>query len=317
MMMFEPGPLTSLKRKVISRALWALLPFAVCSTSLRAQDMVSRDVDTLPATEPTLVAAYGTEPHQVGELRLPPGKGPFPVVEVVHGGCWTKGFATLRNTAALASALTSLGYATWNIEYRQIGDKGAGWPGTFKDWAAATDFLRVLAQSQPISLGRVAVVGHSAGAHAALWIASRGGLPPASDIGTEHPLPISVAVAIDGPGDLASFVGYDSEICGKPVIAALIGGRPKEQPERYRLASPIKNFPSPAREYLISSRVLTADDAEYYRARAASKGQRVSVLNVKEGGHFDLIAPGSAVWRRQIKPFLTKALSGTDKTNEQ
>ena len=137
--------------------LWAIVSLTVCSTSLPAQTMVSRDVDALPASAPTLVAAYGSDPHQVGELRLPPGKGPFAVVEVVHGGCWTKGFATLKNTAALASALTSLGYATWNIEYRQIGDKGAGWPGTFKDWAAATDYLQVLAQSQPISLGRVAV----------------------------------------------------------------------------------------------------------------------------------------------------------------
>ena len=297
--------------------LWAILPYAVGSTSLPAQNMVSREVDALPASAPTLVAAYGSDPHQVGELRLPPGKGPFPVVEIVHGGCWTKGFATRKNTAALASALTSMGYATWNIEYRQIGDKGAGWPGTFKDWGAATDYLRVLAQSQPINLGRVAVVGHSAGAHAALWIASRGSLPPASDIGSEHPLPISVAVAIDGPGDLASFVGYDSEVCGKPVIAVLIGGRPKEQPGRYRLASPIDNLPSPAREYLISSKVLTTDDAEHYRARASSKGQRVSVLNVKQGGHFEIITPGSAVWRRQIRPFLAKALSETDKSSRQ
>jgi acetyl esterase/lipase len=162
----------SSKRKVMSRALWALLPFAVCSTSLRAQNMVSRDVDDLPTSAPTLVAAYGSDPHQVGELRLPPGKGPFPVVEVVHGGCWTKGFATRKNTAALASALTALGYATWNIEYRQIGDEGAGWPGTFKDWAAATDYLRVLAKSQPISLTRVAVVGHSAGAHGSHRVAA-------------------------------------------------------------------------------------------------------------------------------------------------
>jgi acetyl esterase/lipase len=297
--------------------LWAIVSLAVGSSSLLAQEMVSRDVDALPASTPALVAAYGSDPHQVGELRLPPGKGPFPVVEVVHGGCWTKGYATRKNTAALASALTALGYATWNIEYRQIGDGGAGWPGTFKDWAAATDYLRVLAKSQPISLRRVAVIGHSAGAHAALWIASRGSLPPASDIGSEHPLPISIAVAIDGPGDLASFVGFDSEVCGKPVIALLVGGRPKDQPARYHLASPIENLPSAACEYLIASNVLTTDDAEHYRAKAASKGQRVSVLNVKQGGHFDIIAPGSAAWRKQIKPFLAKALNGIDKTDQE
>ena len=173
-----------------------------------------------------------------------------------------------------------MGYATWNIEYRQIGDAGAGWPGTFKDWAAATDYLRVLAKSQPISLKRVAVVRHSAGAHAALWIASRASLPAASDIGSEQPLRVSIAVATDGPGELSSFVGFDAEVCGKPVIAPLIGGLPKDRPGRYRLASPIKNLPSSAREHLIASNVLTPDAAEHYRAMAAAKGQSVSVLKV-------------------------------------
>ncbi len=71
------------------------------------------DVAALPATSATVTASYGTDPLQIGELRLPPGKGPFPVVVVIHGGCWTKGFATKRGTAALASALTKRGIATW------------------------------------------------------------------------------------------------------------------------------------------------------------------------------------------------------------
>jgi hypothetical protein len=60
---------------------------------------------------------------------------------VIHGGCWTKGFATLRNTAPLASALAAKGIATWNIEYRQVGDNGGGWLDTFLDWGAGLDHL--------------------------------------------------------------------------------------------------------------------------------------------------------------------------------
>jgi acetyl esterase/lipase len=281
------------------------------STATSAQNMRPRDVDALPSTTPTLVAAYGQDPLQIGELRLPAGKGPFPVVIVVHGGCWTKGYATKKNTAALASALTAMGYATWNIEYRQFGDPGAGWPGTFNDWAAATDYLRTLAKTQPISLQHVAVVGHSAGAHAALWIASRSNLPASSEIASKQPLPISAAVAIDGPGDLAPFVGFDAEVCGKPVIVPLMGGTPTEQPERYKLASPISNLPVSAHEYLVSSSVLTSDAAEHYRSVASSKGQAVQVLNVKDGGHFDIIAPTSAAWTQQVEPFLAMALSAS------
>src|SRR5262245_47156086 len=94
----------------------------------RPQGFGPRDVDSLPSSKPTLVAAYGTDSLEFGELRLPPGRGPFPVVVVIHGGCWRAGFATLRNTAALASALTAKGVATWNIEYRQVGNPGGGWP---------------------------------------------------------------------------------------------------------------------------------------------------------------------------------------------
>ena len=72
----------------------------------QAQNMDPRDVDALRSDPPKLVAHYGPGPLQVGELRLPAGVGPFPVVVVVHGGCWTKGFATARNTAALATALS-------------------------------------------------------------------------------------------------------------------------------------------------------------------------------------------------------------------
>ncbi len=296
----------------MKRAFWAACAIVLATPPLAAQTMGPRDVDALPASAPTVTAAYGSDPLQFGELRLPAGKGPFPIVEVVHGGCWTKGFATLKNTAALASALTAMGYATWNIEYRQVGDPGGGWPGTFRDWAAATDYLRVLAKTRPIDLRHVAVVGHSAGAHAALWIASRANLPKDSDIGSPHPLPIKAAVAIDGPGELAPFVGFDAEVCGKPVIAPLIGGVPAEQPERYKLASPIDNLPTTAREYLVASAVLTTEAAAHYREVAQTKGQTVSVLNVHDGDHFDIIAPGTPAWKDQVQPFLAKALEGAE-----
>jgi acetyl esterase/lipase len=85
---------------------------------------------------------------------------------VIHGGCWKYRHgdltADLQNTAALASALTHHGIATWNIEYRQIDIPGGGWTGTFEDVANAIDYLRVLAKPYALDLKRVAIVGHSA-----------------------------------------------------------------------------------------------------------------------------------------------------------
>jgi acetyl esterase/lipase len=84
---------------------------------------------------------------QFGELRLPGGKGPFPVVAVIHGGCWTRSFEDVTGTAPLADMLTKRGIATWNINYRARGDAGAGYPGTFEDVGAGVDHLRALASA--------------------------------------------------------------------------------------------------------------------------------------------------------------------------
>src|SRR5690349_3010512 len=47
------------------------------------------DVRKLPEPEPVPAIAYGSDPMQIGELRLPPGiEGPFPVVVLIHGDCW-------------------------------------------------------------------------------------------------------------------------------------------------------------------------------------------------------------------------------------
>ena len=278
--------------------LLALL-FGLSAVSANAERLSADAPNHLPSSPPTLTAAYGDDELQVGELRLPSGEGPFPVVVMIHGGCWMKGFATKRHTAAAATALTEKGVATWNIEYRQIGDEGAGWPGTFLDWGAATDHLRTLAETYPLDLEKVVVTGHSAGAHAALFVASRSRLAGESEIRGRNPLPVSAAVAIDGPGDLASFSGLAEQVCGRPVIDLLMGGGPDSVPERYAEGSPLEVLPLRVPLALISSSgVLPPPSAEAFRAAASAVGDRVDVHVIADSGHFEPIAPGTAEWRR-------------------
>lgn len=273
---------------------WATaLAMLAMAGGAEARDMGPADVDRLPSSAPTLVERYGAGPLQTGQLRLPKGKGPFPVAVVIHGGCWTKGFATLANTAPLASALAEKGIASWNVEYRQVGDAGGGWPGSFQDWGAATDHLRALAKRYPLDLNRVVVTGHSAGAHAALFVATRGKLAKDSAVRGTDPLPVKAAVAIDGPGDLAPFVGPDAAVCGKPVIAPLMGGTPAEVPDRYRQGSPAALQPLGVPQVMLPSAVLTPAAAEAYRKAGAAKGDMVSVVAPAAGAdHFNIIAPG-------------------------
>jgi acetyl esterase/lipase len=229
-------------------------------------------------------------------------------VVIIHGGCWTKGFATVAYTDALADAITGMGYATWNVEYRQLGDPGAGWPGTFQDWGHAVDHLRVLAKSQPLSLEQVVIIGHSAGAHAALWLGSRPNLKDATYLTGETPLRPKAVVAIDGVADLRARIGLDARICGKPVLASFVGGTPEEVPERYALASPIESLPFGVHQYLIASKNMTPQMANDYVDIATSMGDEVEVLQVVGAGHHDVMAPTTEVWKDQVRPFLDYVL---------
>jgi acetyl esterase/lipase len=290
-----------------------LIAALLLSSPALAQRLRPADVDKLPSSAPVLTEAYGSEPAQVGDLRLPAGAGPHPVVVVIHGGCWWKGFATRQNTAALASRLTELGFATWNIEYRQMGsagkgDAGAGWPGSFKDWAAATDHLRQLAKRHPLDLTRVAVTGHSAGAHAALWVASRPNLPKDSEIASPDPLKIGAVVAIDGPSDPGREIENFETGCGVPAVRTLFGGLPADQPKRYAEGSPQAQLPLGLKSGVISaSRFLTSDAANRWVTAAQAGKDAASALVLGGTGHFDVIAPGSPVWG-QVESFLIAQL---------
>ena len=296
----------------------ALALVLLAAAPASAQRMRPADVDKLPSSKPALTESYGSEPTQVGDLRLPAGPGPHPVVIVIHGGCWWKGFATRQNTAALASRLTQLGFATWNIDYRQTGetgpdgkysgDPGAGWPGTFTDWAAATDHLRALAQRYPLDLGRVAVTGHSAGAHAALWVASRHKLPKDSAIASPDPLKIGAVVAIDGPGDPGAEIETFEKGCGVPAGTALFGGTPLQQPKRWAEGSPQAQLPLGVKSGLVSASLFLSPTASARWVTEARKGKDQSSALILGGtGHFEVIAPGSPVWG-QVEAFLVEQL---------
>lgn len=270
--------------------LWHILVATLIVACLALAWRLTRPPPLL-VSAPTHTEAYGPAPQEYGDLRLPKGRGPFPVVVVVHGGCWTRGYATSAYMGPLARALTARGVATWNIEYRQQGDPGGGWPGTFLDWGAGVDHLRALAKTYPLDLSHVVVAGHSAGGHAALWIAARDGLPADSPIRGAAPLKIAGAVDIDGPADLAGIVGRDASICGAPVVAPFMGGAPGRVPGRYAEASPITRLPLHAAQYLVSAQVLTPADGAAYRAAAQAKGEVVDVRAFPNTSHADVIDP--------------------------
>ena len=75
--------------------------------------MASSSADILtdpPPPEADARVAYGHEPLQFGDLRLPSGPGPHPLVVVVHGGYW-QAIYNLTHAGHLCVDLASQGVA--------------------------------------------------------------------------------------------------------------------------------------------------------------------------------------------------------------
>lgn len=243
---------------------------------------------------------YGNAAHQFGELRLPRGEGPHPVVVVVHGGFWRAKY-DLEHVGHLCADLTSRGYATWSLEYRRVGHPGGGWTGTFEDVSLGTDSLRTLAARHPLDLGRVVVLGHSAGGHLALWLAGRGRLEPGQPLHVPRPLEPRGAVSLAGVVDLERAQALR---LGDGIVETFLGGTPEQVPERYRLASPAALLPLGVRQVLVhgaEDTIVPLSLSAGYHARATRLGDSVRLVSLPGAGHFELIDPRAQEWSRVIE----------------
>jgi acetyl esterase/lipase len=252
----------------------------------------SREILRRPPPPADRRLPYGKAPQQFGDLRLP--KGPagvaFPVVVVLHGGCWLAEYGH-EYMGHLSADLTAGGVATWTLEYRRLGEEGGGWPGTFDDIADGIDHLRQLARDYPLDLGRVVVTGHSAGGHLALWAGGRGRLSTGSPLHRPNPLPLAGLVPIAGLTDLTlPGTACDAEL---PRIRGPL--------ESLTETSPRAMLPLGVPVTLIQGEADTAVpalQATSYATAAAAKGDRPQLVLLPDADHFVVVDPTSSVWPR-------------------
>jgi acetyl esterase/lipase len=244
---------------------------------------------------------YGPHRSQRGDLYLPRGSGPHPVMVVIHGGSWHKRYGRLV-MRGLAGDLVRRGWGVWNIEYRRLGE-GGGWPGTFEDVARAVDHLAQL--EAPIDCERVSILGHSAGGHLALWAASRerigGGVGAAPRITPRRA--IAQAGVVDLEGAYRAWRGG--------AVRALMGGSPGELPERYANGDPIRHVPLAIPVLLVHG---TLDEtvpvglSREYARRAKAAGGPVELVEIPgpAGRHRAHIDPRGVAWGA-VTDWLVKA----------
>jgi acetyl esterase/lipase len=259
----------------------------------------AQDINELSSKPADVKIAYGAGPMQYGELRLPKGHKPYPVIIILHGGCWQSHIATSQNSKALADALRDAGYATWNVEYRSADDDGGGWPGTFNDVGAAADFLRTIAHKYSLDLNHVVALGHSAGGHLALWLAARHNLPVNSVLYSPQPLQLRGVITLGGIPDLQAFHDNGEGVCGSDVIGGLLSTDPQTLAAYYPQASPKELLPLGVQQILIygaDDTIVPSQFGSDYADAAKLKGDIATVVVIANAGHFEEIAPHSVVW---------------------
>ncbi len=237
--------------------------------------------------------SYGGATQQVVDVWRPAGKGPFPVVFMIHGGCWSSKVANLTIMDYAADDLRRRGVAVCNIDYRGYDVPGGGYPGTYQDVATAARLLEKDAGREGLDLSRLAVLGHSAGGHLAVWIVGKGAIRSGPLAGASGLHPKAVLV-LGGLPDLATA----ADGCGPESVAAMVGPASAARPDPLSDTSGAAVLPLRVPQIVINA----ADDGiappavgEAWTAKAVSAGDKVKRL-VPPGGHVEEIAPGSTAW---------------------
>ncbi len=226
---------------------------------------------------------YGSDPNQFADLRVPKTSGPHPVVVNIHGGFWRARY-DLVHAGHLCAALAKDGFATWNLEYRRVGNPGGGWPGSFEDVTHGFQFLPQIASEYRLDLKRAIVMGHSAGGQLSLVLAA-------------HQPTLRGAISLAGAVDMMRV--HELKL-SNDAVGEFLGGPPERVADHYREADPM-GLPMPKMPqrliHGINDDIVPIEISRRYRDAKQKLGEPVKLVEVAHAGHFELIDPRTEAWK--------------------
>ncbi len=214
----------------------------------------------------------------------------------IHGGYWRAKY-DLEHAGHACEALRRAGVATFNVEYRRVGNAGGGWPGTFEDIRAAYRAVVQQAARFRVDADRIAVMGHSAGAQLAMALAA-------------HEERVRRVISLAGILDLRKACALH---LSNDAVVEFLGGKPEAVPEHYREADPMEFDLPRTRQWIV---VGKDDDVappelsrEYVRFKTSgARKENAELVEIAHAGHFELIDPETDAFKLVVSTVL-EALS--------
>lgn len=226
--------------------------------------------------------AYGEDPRQTMDVYAPTGARDLPVVVFFYGGGWDSGSREVYGWAA--QAIAARGFVVFLPDYRIVPQ--VRFPSFIEDAAAATARAGDLARDYGGDATRLAVAGHSAGAHLAMMIA----LDRRYMQAVGRPDLIKAAVGLAGPYD---FLPFDV-----PASVNAFGRTPDPtltQPVTFARA----DAPPLWLGHGTDDVVVHAEDTTILDARMKAVGGRSEAKLYPGLDHADLIATFSPLFRKK------------------
>jgi len=173
------------------------------------------------------------------DYTRPVGRGPFPLVLLVHGGAWAAGKREEMNVEA--SMLAAEGIAAASVDYRlAVGGKNH-FPAAIQDVRCALEVLRSQAAALRLDPRRVLAAGVSSGGHLAALLATAAHDPRLTGPGCPaqaQSVAVQGAVLFYAPLDLRQ---TDHSV-RRDIIENFLGAAPDAAPALADLASPLHHL---------------------------------------------------------------------------
>lgn len=241
--------------------------------------------------------AYGTDRRQRVDVYLPAARTrPVPFVAFLHGGGWRNGDKALPSVwTEKAAHWTARGIGFVSINTRLLPEVDPLEQAA--DLAAAVAMLQRRGRDLGLDSDRMALMGHSAGAHLALLIASAPDIPAAAGA-----RPWRGTISLD-----TAMIDVEAAMSGRPprLYRQAFG----DDPAFWRAASPwaqLDRRPAPMLLVCASGRRTSCSEAQGFAAAIGALGGRAEVLPLdKSHGEInsDLGLPGD--YTDTVDAFLT------------